>query len=422
MRIQITPSHTEGSIAAIESKSVAHRLLICAAFADKKTYIRCERTNKDIEATASCLNALGARIVRNAPYYEVTPVAPDSINKNAILRCCESGSTMRFLVPIAAALGADALFAMEGRLPERPLSPLREELERKGITFSDIGSNPLSVRGRLTSNSFSIAGNVSSQFISGLLFALSLLPYDSTLTVEGKIESAPYIDITTDALALFGASPTRDGNVYRVTARGKLCSPERIDVEGDWSNAAFPLTLGCIGKGAVTVTGLNPKSSQGDAEIVNILRRFGADIRQNGNTYTAYPSRLCGININAEQIPDLVPILATAASVADGTTVISGAARLRIKESDRLQSVSDMLSKLGASITQTPDGLVIVGKKELNGGCVSSFNDHRIAMSAAIASSVCKEKVIVEGAESAAKSYPAFWKDITSLGAICEEI
>lgn len=411
----VYPSLPTGSVKAIASKSVAHRLLICAAFANKKTLIRCDETNRDIEATAACLSALGAVIERKAPFYEVTPVCPSQVTKNAVLPCGESGSTLRFLLPIVAALGADASFAMEGRLPMRPLSPLREELEAHGIRLSAEGTNPLCVEGKLSGTDFSVAGNVSSQFISGMLFALSLLPYDAKLMVTHKIESAPYIDITVDALSLFGAAPEKHENSYSVTAKQRFLSPESIDVEGDWSNAAFPLCLGVIGKGTVTVNGLNTASSQGDMKIIELIKLFGGKIAHASEGYIAESSTLCGIDIDASQIPDLVPVLATLASVAKGQTKIYGAERLRLKESDRLESVCAMLSSLGADIRVTDDGLIINGKQQLSGGKVSSYNDHRIAMSAAVAAAVCSDAVIIEGAECVSKSYPRFWQDMSSL-------
>ena len=418
MVMKVSPSVPSGKIKAIASKSVAHRLLICAAFGDKKTLIRCEETNMDIEATAACLSALGAKIVRKAPFYEVEPIT--EVKKGAFLPCGESGSTLRFLLPVTAALGADASFLMEGRLPERPLSPLREELEAHGIRFSYEKSNILKAEGQLTGDSFSINGGVSSQFISGLLFALSLLPYESTLTIEGNIESAPYINITEDALSLFGARPQRTKNTYNVSAHSRFISPAEICVEGDWSNAAFPLCLGVLGKGSVCVTGLNGNSSQGDLKIVELIRRFGGELRETDGGYIASASELCGIDIDATDIPDLVPALAVLASVAKGKTKIYGAARLRIKESDRLQSTCAMLTALGADITETDDGLIINGKDSLTGGRISSCNDHRIAMSAAVASCVCSSAVIIEGAQAVEKSYPSFWEDMRSLGIICD--
>ena len=414
MKLNISFDKPCGKIKAIASKSVAHRLLICAAFADAPAKILCEETNNDIEATAACLNALGAKITRNAPYYDIIPVDPERINRNATLPCGESGSTLRFLLPVAASLGADCSFALEGRLADRPLSPLREELEAHGVTVS--GYNPLSISGKLVGNEFSIDGSVSSQFISGLLFALSLLSSDSVLTVTGKIESAPYIDITCDALSLFGAKPTRKDNKFFINS-SSFVSPSLLEVEGDWSNAAFPLALGAIG-GEIEIFGLNPNSSQGDKAIVDLLARFGADIYLSPDgSYIARRSELRGIDIDASQIPDLVPVLATVASVAKGRTRIYGASRLRLKESDRLATVKDLLSRLGANIELTDDGLIIEGVTALDGGKVDSHNDHRIAMSAAVASAVCSEKVSIERAEAVKKSYPAFWEDMSALGA-----
>lgn len=415
MKLSLSFDSPKGKIKAITSKSVAHRLLICSAFADAPTRILCEETNKDIEATAASLNALGATIERNPPYYDVIPVSPENITRGATLPCGESGSTLRFLLPIAAALGADCSFLLEGRLADRPLSPLREELESHGVSIS--GKNPLSISGKLCGREFSIDGSVSSQFVSGLLFALTLLENEATLTVTGKIESAPYIDITCNALSVFGAPVQKNENKFTVGARASLVSPSYLEAEGDWSNAAFPLALGVLG-GEVEVCGLNPDSAQGDKRIIDILLRFGADISVSDNgSYIARRSSLKGIDIDASQIPDLVPVLATVASVAEGKTRIYGASRLRLKESDRLFTVSDMLRRLGAKIEENDDGLTIEGVRALRGGSVSSHNDHRIAMSAAVAASVCESAVEIDGAEAVNKSYSTFWEDARSLGA-----
>ena len=421
MKLNLSFDLPQGKIKAIASKSVAHRLLICAAFADAPTRILCEETNNDIEATAACLNALGASISRNAPHYDVVPVSPSNIVKGATLPCGESGSTLRFLLPVAAALGADCSFALEGRLSDRPLSPLREELEAHGISLS--GKNPLTISGKLSGYEFSIDGGVSSQFVSGLLFALTLLPHSASLTVTGKIESAPYIDITCDALSLFGAPVQRNENKYIINAKASLVSPSYLEVEGDWSNAAFPLALGAL-CGEVEVCGLNPDSSQGDRTIADLLLRFGADITlsESRSSYIARRSNLRGIEIDASQIPDLVPVLATVASVAEGKTHIYGASRLRLKESDRLSTVCDMLTRLGAKIDENDDGLTIEGVSTLSGGSVSSHNDHRIAMSAAVAASISEHSVEIDGAEAVSKSYPAFWDDVKSLGAKISDI
>ncbi len=411
MNITLKPSCPAGKIEAISSKSAAHRILICAAFADGDTVVRCDRTNKDIEATAACLCALGASIRYDAPYFYVKPIKTP-VN-GAYLPCNESGSTLRFLLPIVPALGIEASFDMRGRLPQRPLSPLYEELSAHGACLSAQGSNPLRCQGTLVGDEYRIRGDVSSQFISGLLFALTFSRKGGRLVIEGETQSAPYIDMTVDALSLFGAAPEKTENGYVVKENITLHSPAEITVEGDWSNAAFPLCMGAIGKGEVTVTGLNPLSHQGDRAIVQILRRFGADVTENDGEFTVKGGKeLHGIEIDASQIPDMVPSLATVASVARGTTVIYGAERLRIKESDRLMSVSAMLSALGADVTETDDGLIISGKSSLSGGVVECFNDHRIAMSACVASAASTADTVIRGAECASKSYPDFWTDV----------
>ncbi len=414
MKVEIFPSKSGGKIKAIASKSAAHRILICAAFAKGETDVICQEINEDISATVRCLTALGAKISRGEASYHVSPI--EHLNREALLDCGESGSTMRFLLPVTCLLGADASFLMSGRLPSRPLSPLREELERCGITLSQAGSNPLTVRGRAVENSFRIAGNVSSQFISGLLFALAASGRCGKIEIEGRLESAPYIDLTVAALDMFGVRVEYTNGSFVINKNDGLLSCGRAEVEGDWSNAAFPLALGAMGKGAVTLTGIDINSKQGDRKILELLEAFGAKIESTEEGVTAYPSKLHGIDIDAAQIPDLVPILATLASVAKGRTVIYNAERLRIKESDRLLTACSMLTSLGASICQTEDGLVIEGVESLKGGVISSFGDHRIAMSGAVAAMAADGRVIIENAEAAAKSYPDFWRDMGSLG------
>ena len=314
------------------------------------------------------------------------------------------------MLPLAAALGADCSFVMRGRLAQRPLSPLYEMMENNGISLSKQGVSPLDIKGKLGTGEYSIAANVSSQFISGMLFALSICEGESKLRLEGKLESAPYVEMTLDALNAFGAEIKFDSesNTYTVNGKEKLHSPKRVTVGGDWSNAAFFLAAGAIGKDSVTVTGLDVNSRQGDREMLEILKKMGAKFEIDGNEITVYPSKLCGVDTDASQIPDLVPILATVASVAEGKTTIYNAARLRLKESDRIESVCAMLTSLGADIASTDDGMVIVGKEKLCGGSVDSYNDHRIAMSAAIASLVCENAVPISRFEAINKSYPSF--------------
>ena len=420
MNITLSPSNPHGKIKAIASKSVAHRVLICAAFADAPTKIRCEETNNDIIATVCCLSALGADIRYEAPYYFVSPIK--DLRVGMTLECGESGSTLRFLVPVVTALGADASFNMLGRLPERPLSPMREELEAHGATFSAVGSNPLVCGGTLSGLDYSIRADVSSQFISGILFALAIRGKGGSLRLTGKIESAPYIDMTVDALRMFGVDCSFSDQVFTVSPIEKLRSPSEVNVEGDWSNAAFPLCMGVLGQSAIEVCGLNLASHQGDREILNVLRRFGANIiEKNGAVIAVGNARLHGIELDASQIPDLVPVIAVVAATAEGKTVIYGAERLRIKESDRLATVRETLRALGADISETADGLIITGVPRLHGGEVSSHNDHRIAMSAAVASAVSEGDITVTRAEATAKSYPTFWNEIERLSVVLKK-
>ncbi len=395
-------------IRAISSKSEAHRALICAALSGSETKLICTDTNADIDATASCLCALGASITRTGDGFTVSPI--NRLNKAQALDCNESGSTLRFLLPLACALGADCSFLMRGRLSSRPLSPLYELLDDSGISLSPQGKSPLSTGGELACGEYHLAANVSSQYISGMLFALSILEGESMLCLDGSIESAPYIEMTVETLKKFGASIKFDGNsnTYYIKGKEKLTSPGTVHIGGDWSNAAFFLCAGAIGKNAVTLTGIDKNSTQGDRAVLNILAEMGADIRENDGEITVSPSQLHGVSIDAANIPDLVPILATVASVAHGETTVYNASRLRLKESDRIESVCSFLSALGADISPTDDGMIIHGKNALSGGSADSFNDHRIAMSAAIASLVCENEVKISRFEAINKSYPSF--------------
>ncbi|MBR2048059.1 MAG: 3-phosphoshikimate 1-carboxyvinyltransferase [Oscillospiraceae bacterium] len=378
MDITIQPNKLQGLVEAIPSKSQAHRLLICAAFADAPTNLRCRETNRDIEATAACLNALGAQITRTNYGYRVVPI--HEYPETATLPCGESGSTLRFLLPIAGAMGVDATFRLEGRLPQRPLSPLWEEMERMGCRLSRPTQDTVRCTGRLRSGEYVIDGGVSSQFISGLLFAHSLMDGESTLTVTGKLESAPYVDMTQAAIALF------DGP-----------HPDTITVEGDWSNGAFWLAAQALGND-LTVTGLDPDSPQGDRRVAELL-----PLLAQGHC-----------RISAADIPDLVPILSVVAAAKHGA-IFTNIQRLRLKESDRVASVIAMLEALGGRAESTEDTLTVYGTG-LTGGTVDAVNDHRIAMSAAIAATVCTQPVGILGAECVEKSYPRFWAEFARLG------
>ncbi len=395
-------------VRAISSKSEAHRYLICSALGESECEVVCTDTNADIDATAGCLNALGAEIKRTEKGFWVKPIG--EVCQNRELFCNESGSTLRFMLPLASSLGADCSFSMRGRLSERPLSPLYEILRDNGVSLTEQGSNPLTIKGKFGAGNYGVAANISSQYISGLLFALSVAEGESTLALEGKIESAPYIWMTVDALRAFGADIIfdNDKNLFTIKGKRRLSSQRTVTVGGDWSNAAFFLVAGAVGKNPVTLLGLDEGSRQGDKEILAVLERMGANILREDGKITVFPSELRGAEIDAANIPDLVPILAVAAATAEGKTRIFNAERLRLKESDRIESVCHTLTTLGADITAIDDGMIIRGKKRLLGGEVDSYNDHRIAMSAAIASLVCENAVKISRFEAINKSYPAF--------------
>ena len=411
MNLTLSPRPIGGKIRAIASKSQAHRLLICAAFAEKPTKIICSERSQDIDATVRCLCALGAQIDYCGETFTVYPL--DMPTSNAVLDCGESGSTLRFLLPVVAALGVSADFILHGRLAQRPLSPLWELLEENGIELTRPTENTVHMEGKLRSGIYRIAGNVSSQFISGLMFALPLTGSASDIMLTSPLQSAPYIDLTLSALEHFGicAEKTSDGWHFSACQGYRSCG--KICVEGDWSNAAFWLCAGAICN-PIAVHGLNLNSAQGDRAILEILERFGAKISVQDDCVTVSPAPLRGIEVNAADIPDLVPPIALVAACAKGTTRIFGAERLKIKESDRLQSVSQTLNQLGGNVSVTDDGLIIESSALL-GGCVDSHNDHRIAMLAAIASTVSRGSIELNGAEAVQKSYPRFWEDFKSL-------
>ena len=413
MDITIRPAKLGGSLSAIPSKSHVHRLLICAALSNEETRVLCPASSRDIDATVRCLEALGARITYDGGSFSVLPGGPPS--GEGVLDCGESGSTYRFLFPVAGVLGIEAVFRLHGRLPLRPMDALFETLESRGIAITGKGSASVRSKGRLQSGVFTIPGDISSQFISGLLFALPLLEGDSEIRITGKVESGKYIDITLEALKDFGIRADRIENRIFVPGGQRYHSPGQVRGEGDWSNAAFWLCGAMTSGKPVTITGLSPDSPQGDKAICSILRQMGAEIQWEKDALTITPGELHGVDVDVTDIPDLVPALAAAACAAEGITKILGAGRLRIKESDRLESVTRVLRTLGANITEGEDFLIIKGGRPLAGGCVDSWGDHRIAMMAAITAPLCTGSVKITGAEAVNKSYPGFFEDLQVL-------
>lgn len=413
MDISVKSGSRCGAVQAPASKSVAHRLLICAALSREESVIRLNGLSKDIDATARCLTALGADITIKEKEITVRPIQRLPAGQIALYPG-ESGSTLRFLLPVAGALGAEAVFIMEGRLHERPMDALTDELKRHGMNIRQEGDR-LYCSGRLQSGDYSLPGDVSSQFISGLLFALPLLEGKSSFTVTGEMESAAYVEMTKNALRDSGVLIGETENGYTVEGNQTYrAAPETI-VEADWSNAAFFLCMGALSHKGVRVIGLNPASAQGDRAIIDILKRFGAQVECQDGAYTVRKGPLKGQTVDARAIPDLVPVIAALSALARGRTRIVNAGRLRLKESDRLQTARQMLSSLGADIAETPDGLIIDGKESLAGGQTPAYGDHRIAMAAAVAACGCRGDVTIEGAQCVEKSYPDFFQHLAAL-------
>ena len=391
MDIIITPGTLRGTLEAPPSKSHAHRLMTAVALAGKKiSESLC--TSEDTRATFRCLTEL---------------------HGGGILDCGESGTTLRFLLPVASALGINAEFIGHGRLPERPMSALNNALRENGAVIS-ADNLPIKVSGQLHPGVFRVPGNISSQFISGLLFALPLLDGDSEIVIEGKRESVGYIDMTLDTLRSFSINIEETQSGYKIKGPQKYIEPDSPRVQGDWSNAAFFLCAGALG-GETDITGLSPDSRQSDRAIVSILKDFGADVKC-GDMISVRGNGLRGIKIDISQCPDLFPTLAAAACAALGDTIFTNAARLRIKESDRIEAVEKMINSLGGFAESTEDSLTVRGTGTLPGGEVDSFNDHRIVMAAAIAACICENPVIIHDAQAVNKSYPNFFEDYRKLG------
>lgn len=405
----------QGKVTPPPSKSQAHRLLICAALGTEPCAIACSSVNDDIIATMRCLNALGASITYTSGVFNIIPITPV---KGATLDCGESGSTLRFLMSVAAVLGADATFVGGGKLPQRPMGDLCNVLAEHGISFEKHSADelPVTCKGMLEGGRYSLPGNVSSQYLTGLLFALPLAKEDSEIEVTGVMTSASYIAMTLDALKIAGIEIEQRGNIFRIKGGQQYRMPSSVTVEGDWSSAAFWVVAGVTGKNPIALCGMNNSSLQGDSKIIDHLRLMGAFIDVRENDIVAMPSLLFGTELDCTDTPDLLPILCIAAAVAQGTTVFTGVGRLRFKESDRLEAMRQVLASFGISSQVGTDTFTVYGGEPIASGVVNSFGDHRIAMSAAIMSCVAKGITKIDNSACVAKSYPSFFEDFAMLG------
>ena len=406
----------KGSVTPPPSKSQAHRLLICAALGKSTVRIFCDSLNDDLCATMESLNAIGAEITYSDGAFEVLPV---KTRRGGTMPCGESGSTLRFLLPVAAALGADATLTGKGKLPMRPMDTLFYALTEHGIALTELRPDahlPLVCKGKLTPGEYSLPGDISSQYFTGLLFALPLLQSPSNINIIGELTSASYVGMTLDALRRSSIEIEEPDGGFSVPApqEYRLSSPVRV--EGDWSAAAFWLVAGVIGNEALTISGMNAASLQGDRRIIDHLRKMGADISITDEAVIASPSQLHCAELDCTDTPDLVPILGIAAAAAEGETLFTHVGRLRYKESDRLEAMRTLLASFGIFSEIGEDSYMVRGGKAVVQSPIDSFGDHRIAMSAAIMSTIAEGETIINNAECVAKSYPLFYEDFKALG------
>ena len=415
MTVYIRPGPPpSGVLAAPPSKSMAHRAVLCAALADGESRLTGLAHSQDIDATLAAAAALGAQVEAGESWARIAGAAPLQAPA-APVDCCESGSTLRFLIPLAALTGRPVAFTGRGRLMQRPQSVYQELFASQGLRFEQEGDT-LTVAGPLRPGCFSLAGDVSSQFISGLLFALPLLDGDSRLCLKPPVESRSYIEMTRAAQSRFGVASAWLDEYTLAVPGGQAYRPRDMAIEGDWSQAAFPAALGVLA-GDVTVTGLEPGTLQGDAVILDILRRCGGRAEAVPGGVRFQKSALHGTKIDLADCPDLGPILMALGLLCEGETVITNAGRLRLKESDRIAAMEQELRKLGGQI-ESDGGTVTIRRSVLHApaGPLWGHNDHRVVMSLTVLAAAAGLPVQIDGAEAVAKSWPGFFAAVRQLG------
>lgn len=420
--LEIKPSKLSGVVNIPPSKSMAHRAIICAFLSEGVSEIDNIELSDDITSTCNAVMTLGGRIdflessVPDRKKLLIYGNGKVSV-KNERINCGESGTTARFIMPVSRLAEDTVTIEGRGKLISRPFDVFFPVFESSGISYKTTDRKlPLTLHGKLKPGHYRIRGDVSSQFISGLLLALPLLDGDSTIQITSGLQSEAYIEMTIFMQKIFGV------NIYFNKAENKLVipgcqkyKPQRYSVEGDWSQSAFWLAAGVL-SGPVTITGLSRNSMQGDRIIESLIKEMGGKLYWENDNLTAEKSNLQGIVADVSQCPDLAPILAALGCVSDGTTEIVNAARLRIKESDRIKAIVSEMSNLGGKLIEKEDGIVITGADKLKGGITNSWNDHRIVMSVAAISVMCENNVRIEGFDAVNKSYPSFWEHYKSLG------
>lgn len=409
------------------SKSIAHRAIILAALAAGESNLSPFPRSFDADATLRCIRALGAGWREEGENLIITgglqesfsdrvafsgTVPGEELPRGTVLDCGESGSTLRFLIPLALLFRQEICLTGQGRLFERPHTSFLEALSENGATFRQ-GEHALWVKGPICSGIYRIPGHISSQFVSGLLMTLPALAGDSEIHLTSPLESKSYVDLTLQAMRDFGIRAENLGYERFLIPGGQTYHNGQLTVESDFSGAAFFLVAGALGH-PVECLGLNRNSLQGDREILDILTACGATVEYGKDgEMRALPGSLSGIAVDVKDIPDLVPPITALFCFCKGQSRIINAGRLRLKESDRLHALAAEFNRLGGKITEQEDGLLIEGIERLEGGEADSHNDHRIAMALAVASLKSKEPISIRGAECVGKSYPDFWEDFS---------
>ncbi len=415
MDMRIEPGCLSGRTEAISSKSELHRILIAAAFADGETRVRFRGLSEDIRATVDALSRLGAELdISEKDGSGAIVIKPVTATSAPMLDCRECGTTARLLLAVASAACDDFTITGAPGLRRRPFAPLCDALAGNGVVC-DSTVLPIKVSGRMHGGVYEIAGDVSSQYISGLLMAAPITGEDVWIKLTSPLCSAAYVDITIACMERFGCVAEKTPDGFFVRGGQRYHSPGELCVGGDWSNSAVWLAAGAIG-GDVLVCGLDMSSHQGDRVIAELLCRMGADMSVSDDGIRSRAARLEAFSVDAGEFPDLVPVLAAVAAFCDGEMVLSNLGRLRIKESDRIYTTAHALESIGGDVRAVGDSLVIRGKRMLRGGTVDSSNDHRIVMLAALAAARCEAPVIIRGAEAINKSYPDFFRDHGLLG------
>ncbi len=416
--VKIQNKKLDGEVLVPPSKSDAHRAIICASLSEEKSEVFNVDISKDILSTIEGMRKLGAEIniIQDSKYYKLEITGFRNNNENSEIECRESGSTLRFLIPLALVIKNGGKFNGEGKLIERPLEVYYDIFNMMGVKFENTnGKLPLTLKGNLKSGEYSLRGDVSSQFITGLMFALPLIEDDSVIKVTTELQSKGYVDLTIKVLKDFGVEViNKDYKEFIIKGKQRY-SGRKYFVEGDYSQSAFWIAGGILGK-RIRIKSLSKDSVQGDKIIKKIVKDMNGDIKNIEEDLVVEASNTIGTTIDVSECPDLAPILTVLGAVSEGTTKIINGERLRMKESDRLTSITCELRKLGANIEEGYDSLTIKGVEFLNGGIVDSWNDHRIAMALAIAATKCKEPLILTGWKSVEKSYPKFWEDYRSVG------